>query len=198
MRLLLLLYVCTPFSPPSLCIQFFSSPSIESEWNLHDPMLRTLCKSDLPSLLELGSSLFRPEDELPDLKKALASCFLELSHVAVENGCILGFTLVCPIMTTVKDHTILPFRSGSYELAFFGVRPTCQGRGIGSRLLKETLQALFQRSFSCLLWLLVDCSNQIAIQLYESKGFQPYKRIHPEDAPEPCWLMVNGLLQIKN
>jgi ribosomal protein S18 acetylase RimI-like enzyme len=153
-------------------------------------MIRTLCTSDLPHLFELGSSLFRPKDELPDLKKALDVCFLELSYVAVENGCILGFTLVCPVMTTVKDQTILPFRSGSYELAFFGVRPTCQGRGIGSRLLKETLHALFQRSFSCFLWLLVDGSNQGAIRMYESRGFQSYKWIHPEDAPEPCLLMV--------
>lgn len=153
-------------------------------------MIRTLTPRDLLPLFELGMSLFRPTDELPDLKKALDVCFLELSYVAVENGCIIGFTLVCPVMTTITDSTILPFRSGSYELAFFGVSSAYQGRGIGSRLLKETFHALFQRSSPLFLWLLVDETNEGAIRMYESRGFQTVKWIHPMTSPFPCQLMV--------
>lgn len=151
-------------------------------------MIRHLHSSDFSSLLVLGAQLFRPEDELPDLQKALDVCFLELSYVAVENGCILGFTVICPPMTTVTDSTILPFRSGSVELAFFGVSPACQGRGIGSRLLKETLHTLFQRSYS-FLWLLVNVSNENAVHMYESRGFRRCRQIWPDRAPEACWVM---------
>ena len=151
-------------------------------------MLRTLAYDDFPQLIELGASLFRPKDEMPELYRALDVCFLELSYVAVENGHILGFTIVCPPMTTVSDVTILPFRSGSFELAFFGVSPACQGRGIGSRLLKETLHTLFQRSL--FVWLLVDVSNLGAIRMYESRRFMRWKTISPSESPGPCLIMV--------
>lgn len=154
-------------------------------------IVRPLCSSDFSPLLVLGAQLFRPEDELPDLKKALDVCFLELSYVAVENGCILGFTVVCPPMTTVVDSMILP--SGSIELAFFGVSPACQGRGIGSRLLKETLHTLFQRSYS-FLWLLVNVSNESALRMYETRGFLRCRQIWPDRAPEACWMMGLALL----
>lgn len=151
-------------------------------------IVRNICPSDFSSLLVLGAQIFRPEDELPDLKKALDVCFLELSYVVVENGCILGFTVICPPMTTVNDDTILPFRSGSIELAFFGVSPACQGRGIGSRLLKETLHTLFQRSYS-FVWLLVNISNESAIHMYEHRGFWRWRQIWPDGSPEACWIM---------
>jgi ribosomal protein S18 acetylase RimI-like enzyme len=151
-------------------------------------MLRTLEPRDFSHVMELGASLFRPKDEMPQLYHALDVCFLELSYVAVENGRILGFTIVCPPMTTVSDVTILPFRSGSCELAFFGVSPACQGRGIGSRLLKETLHTLFQRSYSSI-WLLVDKTNEGALQMYERRGFRRRGQQWPDGAPEACWLM---------
>lgn len=149
-------------------------------------IVRNIQPSDFLSLFELGTQLFRPEDEVPELKKALDVCFLELSYVAVENGCILGFTVVCPLLTTISDGTIPP--NGSVELAFFGVSPACQGRGIGSRLLKETLHTLFQRSYSSV-WLLVNVSNKSAIHMYEHRGFQRWKQIWPVGASEACWIM---------
>ncbi len=157
-------------------------------------ILRPLQPSDFSDVLALGAHLFRPEDELPQLEYALDVCFLELSFVAVENERILGFTVCCPPMTTILDDTILPFRSGSLELAFFGVSPACQGRGIGSRLLKETLHALFQRSL--LVWLSVNVSNESAIRMYEHRGFQRVHSFYPCGAPEGCWLMCLADLRV--
>lgn len=147
--------------------------------------IRPLLRTDFSALYELGTHLFRPEDELPSLLHALDVCFLELSHVAVENGRILGFTVLCPSGTTVP---LLHGFAHSVELAFFGVSSTCQGRGIGSRLLKETLHTLFQRSYSSI-WLLVDVSNDSAIRMYEKHGFCRYGRMIPYAAPEACWIM---------
>ena len=74
-----------------------------------------------------------------------------------------------------------------YELAFLGISPKCQGRGLGTRLLKETLIAIFQTStqFSC--WLCVDTINTSAIKLYEKFGFRIWTET--ENTFMPCYIM---------
>lgn len=134
-------------------------------------LLRNLKQCDKDRVLELGRKIFREEDEIPLLQKALYLCVPELSFVAVEDKNIVGFTLVCKKMTNVY-YSFLSNIPDCYELAFLGISPKCQGRGLGTRLLKETLLAIFQTSNQFTCWLLVDTDNLGAIGLYEKMGFR--------------------------
>jgi GNAT superfamily N-acetyltransferase len=134
-------------------------------------LVRNLKQCDKSRILELGKKIFREEDEIPLLQKALFLCVPELSLIAVEDKTILGFTLVCVRMTNVY-YNFLQKIPNCYELAFLGISPKCQGRGLGTRLLKETLLAIFQTSNQFTCWLLVDTNNMGAIGLYEKLGFR--------------------------
>lgn len=134
-------------------------------------LVRNLKINDKDKVLELGGKIFREGDEIPLLKKALFLCVPELSFVAVEDKNIVGFTLVCKKMTNVY-YSFLSKIPNCYELAFLGISPKCQGRGLGTRLLKETLLAIFQTSNQFTCWLLVDTDNKGAIALYEKFGFR--------------------------
>jgi ribosomal protein S18 acetylase RimI-like enzyme len=131
--------------------------------------LRTLRFSDKSSVFTLGCSIFR-EDEIPLLQKALALCIEHLSYVAVEDKKIIGFTLVCVKPTNVY-FTFMTTIPSCYEFAFLGISPACQGRGLGSRLLKEAIHAIFQESNQFTCWLLVDYDNY-AIHMYKKYGFR--------------------------
>jgi ribosomal protein S18 acetylase RimI-like enzyme len=133
--------------------------------------IRNFKQSDKERVLELGKKIFREDDEIPLLQKALRQYAPELSFVAVEDKTVIGFTLVCVKMTNVY-YSFLNRIPNCYELAFLGISPTCQGRGLGTRLLKETLLAIFQRSTHFTCWLLVDTDNYGAIKLYERTGFR--------------------------
>lgn len=135
-------------------------------------MIRNLQENDKSAILKLGYSIFRKEDEIPLLQKALLLCVPELSFVAVDTT-IIGFTLVCITPTNVYFTFTIPH---CYELAFLGISPTHQGRGIGSKLLKKTLSCIFQQAKTC--WLLVDTSNTGAIAMYEKLGFRRWITIY--------------------
>jgi ribosomal protein S18 acetylase RimI-like enzyme len=133
-------------------------------------LIRNIKSSEKEMILEIGKGIFREEDEIPLLKKALENYTPSLSFVAVDEEHIAGFTLVCREMTTFHCNKInIP---KYYELSFLGICPKYQGRGLGSRLLKETLVAIFQRSKTFTCWLLVDTINTAAISLYEKFGFR--------------------------
>jgi GNAT superfamily N-acetyltransferase len=133
--------------------------------------LRNLKQCDKDKVLEMGKKIFREDDEIPLLQKALFLCVPELSFIAIEDKTIVGFTLVCTKMTNVY-YSFLGKIPNCYELAFLGISPKCQGRGLGTRLLKETLLAIFQTSNQFTCWLLVDTINLSAIKLYEKIGFR--------------------------
>ena len=138
--------------------------------------LRHVRNRDKQHIFELGKILFREEDEIPLLQKALIQCTPSLSYVAVDNNKIIGFTLVCSIPTNVYYEFMDRIPHG-YELAFLGISPQYQGRGLGTRLLKETMSTLFRTSpqFTC--WLLVDLSNVSAIKMYHKWGFRRWKDV---------------------
>ncbi len=133
--------------------------------------LRHIRACDKEKIVELGREIFREEDEIPLLQKALFLYVPELSYVAVEDKNIVGFTLVCKKMTNVY-YNFLSKIPNCYELAFLGISPRSQGCGLGTRLLKETLLAIFQTSNQFTCWLLVDTINLSAIKLYEKIGFR--------------------------
>jgi len=135
--------------------------------------LRKLCFSDKNAVFKIGCSIFREEDEIPLLQKALSTCIDSLSYVAVEDKKIIGFTLVCSKLTNVYFNFISTIPC-CYELAFLGIVPSCQGRGLGSRLLKESIVAIFQESKKFTCWLLVDTINTPAINMYKKHGFKQW------------------------
>lgn len=144
--------------------------------------------NDLYAVEILGRSLFREADEIPDLLKALRFYLPELSFVLVEDNKILGFTLVCRKMTNVY-YSFMGSIPNCYELAFLGISPQCQGRGCGSRLLKETLQAINKQSKEFTCWLIVDVKNTLAQQLYEKLGFRRWIQTDADITPIPGYIM---------
>jgi ribosomal protein S18 acetylase RimI-like enzyme len=151
-------------------------------------LVRNLKQFDKTKILELGRKIFREEDEIPLLQKALLLCAPELSLVAVEDKSILGFTLVCKKMTNIY-YKFLSKIPNCYELAFLGISPSCQGRGLGTRLLKETLLAIFQISNQFTCWLLVDTINTSAVKLYEKFGFRRWVLTTDNITPLPGYIM---------
>lgn len=151
-------------------------------------LIRNLKQCDKAKVLELGKKIFREVDEIPLLQKALFLCVPELSLVAVEDKTIVGFTLVCVKMTNVY-YSFLGKIPNCYELAFLGISPLCQGRGLGTRLLKETLVAIFQTSNQFTCWLLVDTDNIGAIGLYEKIGFRRWVETTKDITPTPGYIM---------
>lgn len=151
-------------------------------------VIRSLYENDKNEILTLGAKIFREEDEIPLLKQALRQCDLQLSIVAVDASNICGFVLVCKEVTKYYFNFMKRIPN-CYEIAFLGIRPECQGRGLGSRLLKETLLAIFQKSKSCACWLLVDTINTNAIRLYERIGFRIWRKTDEGKTPVPGFIM---------
>ena len=143
--------------------------------------------TDKNAIEMLGRTLFREADEIPLLQKALHLCIPELSFV-IEDKEILGFTLVCKKMTNVY-YSFMGSIPNCYELAFVGISPTCQGRGCGSRLLKETLVSIFQQTNQFTCWLIVDVINTSAIRLYEKLGFRRWIQTTTDMTPYPGYIM---------
>lgn len=123
-------------------------------------LIRPMLSTDLSAVFQLGTTLFREEDEVPDLRIALRSYDPTRSFVtccSTDDAEITGFAIVrC-------------YSAGCYELAFLGVSPHYHGRGIGSRLLRTVLDTLAPTDFC---WLLVDVDNRVARAMYEKVGFQ--------------------------
>jgi ribosomal protein S18 acetylase RimI-like enzyme len=150
--------------------------------------IRHIRVSDKERIMELGREIFREEDEIPLLQKALYLYVPELSYVAVEDKSIVGFTLVCKKMTNVY-YNFLSKIPNCYELAFLGISHKCQGRGLGTRLLKETLLAIFQESAQFTCWLLVDTINTSAMKLYEKIGFRRWIQTTTDITDAPGYIM---------
>ena len=146
-------------------------------------MIRAMNIHDKPAIMALGASIFRKDDEMPLLKKALLQCAIHLSFVAIDDNTIIGFTLVCITPTNVYFRFQIPY---CFELAFLGVSPYHQGLGIGSRLLKETLLHIFKQSTQFTCWLLVDKINTGAIKMYEKLGFRLWMSVSLD---EPGYIM---------
>lgn len=111
-------------------------------------------------ILTLATQLFCKEDH-PAIRKALRDCLVHLTKVYIYDDSIQAFAIVCsnenPLIATI---------------AFCGVSPLLQGKGIGSKLLKETISGIFHAGFtSC--QLIVDDWNIGARKLYEKLGFKP-------------------------
>jgi GNAT superfamily N-acetyltransferase len=119
-------------------------------------------------IYELATTLFVKEDQ-PAIRKSLRTCLPRLSRVVLDelSGSPLAFTIV-----TEYDTGDCAF------IAFCGVSPTLQGKGVGSRLLEETLSGIFQSGNYSACCLIVDDWNVGAMRLYLRYGFSPIGIVH--------------------
>jgi ribosomal protein S18 acetylase RimI-like enzyme len=141
-------------------------------------LVRNLLLKEKEQVLELGKKIFREEDEIPLLRKALSLCSTDLSLVVIDKTNIVGFSLVCSKTPTNYYAEFMKKIPNCYELAFLGIDPYAQGKGLGSLLIKETFLRTAQISNKPFTyWLLVDTINEGAIKLYEKIGFRQWCKV---------------------
>lgn len=110
-------------------------------------------------IYNLATELFCKE-EWPAIKKSLALCLPSHTRVITNSdGSVAAFILV-----TEKS-------AKCAYIAYCGVNPQNQGKGLGTKLLKETLDSIFQADY-LYVQLLVDRWNSGARRLYERFGFK--------------------------
>ncbi len=157
-------------------------------------MLSDNSMKSLDRIYELATSLFC-KDDWPDILTSLQQCLPEHSQAIWDtHGDVIAFVIVTR-----------GSKLNCANIAFCGVNPCHQGKGYGSKLLKEALISIFrprcspasehladlsayhddkqmQVDFtSC--QLIVDGWNHDARRLYERLGFQciaPYKVAHTD------------------
>jgi len=154
--------------------------------------IRNMNINDNKEVLELGKSLFRENDEVPLLRKALKNYISKFSYVIVNqndknNENIIGFCIVCKKFTKIYDK-ILNKIPNCLELSFFGINPSFQGKGLGSQCLEITLLSLYNY------WLVVDKTNESAIKLYQKYGFIILKEI--KDKYNPFYILLRKTYNI--
>ena len=146
---------------------------------ISSPNVHTMIRQQI---YDLACSLFVKEDQ-PAIRKSLRTCLPRLSRVVLDESGRqpLAFTIV-------TEST-----PGVAFISFCGVSPTLQGRGIGSRLLEETLAGIFSaggKYLSC--QLLVDDWNAGAMRLYVRHGFVPVGIV--QEPHSRCILMQRSCL----
>lgn len=151
-------------------------------------VIKEVKENDKNDILMLGRRIFREDDEIPLLKRALSICNPVLSRVIINNNDIIGFILVSKNVTN-EYYKFLTKIPNSYEISFLGISREYQGYGLGKRLLKETLLAIFQESNQFRCWLLVDIDNVSAIRLYEKVGFRQWIKTTNGITPVPGYIM---------
>jgi ribosomal protein S18 acetylase RimI-like enzyme len=135
-------------------------------------------------ILDLGRLIFNAEDDVPLLEKALTLYVKELSYVVIEKdkNQMAGFILVCKKYTKVY-HKFMNSIPNCYEIAFLGIHPSYQGKGLGYQCLRQALLSIFKicRQFNA--WLIVNADNIGAIKLYKKLGFIQWKYIPHDKYP---------------
>jgi ribosomal protein S18 acetylase RimI-like enzyme len=124
-------------------------------------------------ILRLAKSLFCSA-EWPYIESYLESCSTTHSKIIVLGNDVAAFVIV----NTTQD--------GNAFISYCGVSPAHQGKGYGSKLLKETLASIFQVDYPST-QLYVDKWNVDALRLYMRLGFL----VIGEDvvAGSPCYLL---------
>lgn len=166
-----------------------------------------LCLADLPSNEELMSPA---SIELRPYKAGDAAAFRELNeawikrHFGLEEhdnemlGDPEGYVLSNGghIFFAVADGkhvgccALLPMSTGVYEVAKMAVAESCQGRGIGRRLLAYTIQQGRALGASSL-YLETNSKLANAVHLYESLGFK-----HLPSRPSP-YVRANIFMELR-
>jgi ribosomal protein S18 acetylase RimI-like enzyme len=125
-------------------------------------------------ILSLGQKLFVPE-EWPSLRKSIHE-MLDLSRTLYIQNKLVAFVVVNQLDSIDR----------CAFLSYCGVDPQYQGKGFGSKLLKETLAGIFQAGFHKIR-LHVDDWNVDARKLYERLGFHIIGNV--QQSHVSCFLM---------
>ena len=138
-------------------------------------------------ILNIGKLIFN-EYDISLLKKALTLYVKDLSYVLIDTdkNKMTGFILVCKKYTKIY-HKFMDKVPNCYEIAFLGIDPSHQGKGLGSQCLKKALSSIYKISRQFNAWLVVNEDNVGAIKLYKKLGFIQWK--HISDDKYPCFIM---------
>lgn len=138
-------------------------------------------------ILNIGKLIFN-EDDMSLLKRALTLYVKDLSYIVIDTNKnqIAGFILVCKKYTKVY-HKFMVKVPNCYEIAFLGIHPSYQGKGLGSQCLKKALSSIYKLSNRFNAWLIVNDDNIGAIKLYRKLGFIHWK--HISEDKYPCYIM---------
>lgn len=128
---------------------------------------------DKHAILTLAQKLF-VQAEWPYIKSCLETMSNEHSRALYVDGDLAAFIVVNKA------------ESGNAFISYCGVSSEHQGKGYGSKLLKETLTSIFQVDFPAVR-LYVDDWNCGARRLYERLGFKHVGSAVVADSP--CALM---------
>ena len=110
-------------------------------------------------IYDLATRLFAPA-EWPYIQTSLDTCLVEHTQTLFdETGHCVAFVIV----NRAED--------GNAFFSYCGVSPGHQGKGYGSKLLKETLAGIFQVDYPATR-LYVDTWNVDALRLYTRFGFK--------------------------
>ena len=116
-------------------------PAVRARYDarMSGPMMETIeirqeSEGDAPAIRSVQEQAFSEEDEAQVVDMLRASDSIVLSLVAVAGGRVVGHVLFSPV--TVGSS---PADSRWVALGPIGVLPDHQGRGIGSRLVREGL-----------------------------------------------------------
>jgi ribosomal protein S18 acetylase RimI-like enzyme len=123
-------------------------------------------------ILRLAKLLFCA-NEWPCIESYLETCLIQHSKIILMDNEVAAFVIVNT-------------KAGNAFISYCGVSPAHQGKGFGSKLLKETLASIFQVDYNAT-QLYVDIWNTDAMRLYMRLGFC----VIGEDivTGSPCYLM---------
>ncbi|HCH32889.1 MAG TPA: ribosomal-protein-alanine N-acetyltransferase [Oceanospirillaceae bacterium] len=119
--------------------------------------------TDIPSILSITSVEGEPKWSAGALADALGSGYLAL--VACHNdvdGEVIGYAIASYL-----------FEQGDVQNVI--VAPPWRGQGLGRKVMRSLIDAVTLEGVE-ILFLEVRCSNQVAINLYQSMGFQQIQK----------------------
>lgn len=133
-------------------------------------ILKEHCESDIPALAKMWNKIVEEGCYFPDEKQfsdAEAKEFFgsqTSTTVAFLNGGIVGFYILHP---NTPDKRRCHIANASY-----GVKSGLKGKGIGRKLVVDSLHKAKERGFYGLQFNAVVDTNKNAMHLYESIGFE--------------------------
>jgi L-amino acid N-acyltransferase YncA len=106
--------------------------------------------------------VFNPNTPKKDLEKYWFAAYMH-SYVLEEDGKILGTYILKPNQLGLGAH----IANASYM-----VHPAAQGKGVGKRLCKHSLQLAKELGFIGIQFNIVVSTNKVAVALWEKFGFE--------------------------
>ena len=132
-------------------------------------IIRAYQEADLPSMTEIWNTIVTAGRAFPQqnpMTQTQAAVFFKsqsYTAVAEVDGRIVGLYILHPNNVG---------RCGHIANASYGVTPNAQGKGVGRKLIQDSLEQAQRLEFHILQFNAVVASNHSAIKLYESIGFQ--------------------------